>query len=179
MRHLVVMLALVVFVTSVGVASTAVENKLVTPESAVGSPDILVLARLHTEAQHDAPCVRFLRTHKSTENSEERAAALQLHKSGNALLNNPQLSVWMGYMNLFNKVNPTKKTSMVAALTAHYGDQGLTRIIEAAKKVPTTSTMAKHLQTEQIQRWMADKKTPEALESEQVSAVCLDIFRPF
>ncbi|KAG6948422.1 hypothetical protein JG688_00015099 [Phytophthora aleatoria] len=67
----------------------------------------------------------------------------------------------MGYMNLFNKVNPTKKTSMVAALTAHYGDQGLTRIIEAAKKVPTTSTMAKHLQTEQIQRWMADKKTPE------------------
>ncbi|ETO62369.1 hypothetical protein F444_19711 [Phytophthora nicotianae P1976] len=87
--------------------------------------------------------------------------ALHLQKAGDALLDNPQLSVLINYMNRFNTANPTKKTNVVAALTAHYGDQRLTKIIEAATKSPTSSKMAKHLQTEQVQRWLTDKKTPE------------------
>ncbi|ETL80627.1 hypothetical protein L917_18895 [Phytophthora nicotianae] len=87
--------------------------------------------------------------------------ALHLQKAGDALLDNPQLCVLINYMNRFNTANPTKKTNVVAALTAHYGDQRLTKIIEAATKSPTSSKMAKHFQTEQVQRWLTDKKTPE------------------
>lgn len=86
---------------------------------------------------------------------------LTLDKAADGLLANPQLNDWISYMNLFNEANPAKRTTVIATLTRHFGDEGLARIIEAAKQAPTTAALAKRMQTEQIQRWLVDKKTPE------------------
>ncbi|KAG7389265.1 hypothetical protein PHYPSEUDO_010823 [Phytophthora pseudosyringae] len=63
-------------------------------------------------------------------------------------------------MKLFNKENPTKKTSVIATLTAHYGDDGLAKIVEGAKQVRSSAALAKRVQAEQVQRWLVDGKTP-------------------
>ncbi|KUF97576.1 hypothetical protein AM588_10007978 [Phytophthora nicotianae] len=87
--------------------------------------------------------------------------ALQLQKVGDALLDSAQLTALIKYLKLFNEANPTKKTTLVATLTAHYGNQGLAKIIEAGQQVPKTARMANRLQTEQVQLWMGQGKTPE------------------
>ncbi|KAE9207104.1 hypothetical protein PF005_g12756 [Phytophthora fragariae] len=71
-------------------------------------------------------------------------------------------------MKLSNKLNPKQQTSLVSTLTAHYGDDGLARIIESAKQVSgitkeasDTAAFAKRLQTEQMYRWLENRETPE------------------
>ncbi|KAG6948595.1 hypothetical protein JG688_00015024, partial [Phytophthora aleatoria] len=86
---------------------------------------------------------------------------LTLDKAADGLLATPHLNDWISYMKLVNKANPTKKTTVIATLTAHYGDEGLAKIIEAAKQVRATAALAKRVQTEQIQRWLLDGLSPE------------------
>ncbi|GMF63771.1 unnamed protein product [Phytophthora fragariaefolia] len=64
-------------------------------------------------------------------------------------------------MKLYSQNNPTKKTSLIATFTAHYGDKGLAKIVEGAKLDKRTAFTAKRVQTEQIQRWLVDGKTPD------------------
>ncbi|KAE9260880.1 hypothetical protein PR003_g34166, partial [Phytophthora rubi] len=101
---------------------------------------------------------RWLVGQKST---DEVFGLLALDKAADSLLASPQLNTWISYMKLFNEKNPTKKTSLIATLTAHYGDKGLTKIVEAAERVPSTATIAKRVQNEQIQRWLGHGKTPD------------------
>ncbi|KAG1694052.1 hypothetical protein DVH05_022069 [Phytophthora capsici] len=91
--------------------------------------------------------------------------ALKLQKAGDNLLDNPQLPTLMKYLRLFNEANPTKKTSLLATLTTHYGNHGLTKIIEAGLTSTSKKTVAtaKHLQTEQIHYWMAHGRSPESV----------------
>ncbi|KAG6616204.1 putative secreted RxLR effector protein [Phytophthora cinnamomi] len=86
---------------------------------------------------------------------------LALDKAGDDLLANPLLNTWISYMKLYNENNPTKKTSLIATLTAHYGDDGVANIVEAGKRIPRASPIAKRVQTEQIQRWLVDGKSPD------------------
>ncbi|KAG1706415.1 hypothetical protein DVH05_001563 [Phytophthora capsici] len=76
------------------------------------------------------------------------------------LLGNSKLHEWIAYMKAFNQKTPSERTSIIATLTAHYGDDGVAKMIEAAKKVRTTSALAKRVQAEQTQRWLVDGKTP-------------------
>ncbi|KAG6955722.1 hypothetical protein JG687_00011020 [Phytophthora cactorum] len=49
--------------------------------------------------------------------------ALKLQNAGDGLLDNPHLTAWISYLKLFNEANPTKKTTLIATLTSHYGNQ--------------------------------------------------------
>jgi hypothetical protein len=93
--------------------------------------------------------------------SEDDFALLTLGKSADDLLTSSQLSAWKNYVNLFNKENPTEKVSALAALTARFGDDALATMIDAAKKVPKTETMATQLQAEQIKHWLDAGKLPD------------------
>ncbi|OWY99325.1 RxLR effector protein [Phytophthora megakarya] len=86
---------------------------------------------------------------------------LALDKASDDLLANPTLKTWINYMNRFNEGNQEQKTSVIATLTAYYGDVGLAKIIEAAKQVKGTAVMAKRLQNEQIHSWLIAKKSPK------------------
>ncbi|KAL3663839.1 hypothetical protein V7S43_011252 [Phytophthora oleae] len=98
---------------------------------------------------------------KAGNSADDVFKLLALDNVADNLLASPKLSEWINYMKAFNQKNPTKKTSVVATLTTHYGDDGLAKIIEAAKQVPSTATMAKRLQGEQIQRWLAQEKSTD------------------
>ncbi|ETL33016.1 hypothetical protein L916_14470, partial [Phytophthora nicotianae] len=77
---------------------------------------------------------------------------LLAHNAADDLLN-----AWLNYMKHINHANTLKKTSLIATLTAHYGDDGMVKIIEAAKQVPSTATIAKRLESELTQFWLGQK----------------------
>ncbi|ETL33139.1 hypothetical protein L914_14286 [Phytophthora nicotianae] len=86
---------------------------------------------------------------------------LTLDNIADDLLANPQLQAWINYMRLFNSKNPKQQSTLIKTLTSHYGDDGVAKIIETAKQVPATATVAKRLQTEQIQRWITQDISPD------------------
>ncbi|KAF4027666.1 hypothetical protein GN244_ATG20718 [Phytophthora infestans] len=100
---------------------------------------------------------------KKGESADDVFKLLMLDKAADDLLANPRLNDWIGYMKLYNKANPTKRTTVIATLTSHYKDDGLAKIIEAAKQVRATAGLAKRVQTEQIYRWLLAKETPDSV----------------
>ncbi|EGZ14919.1 hypothetical protein PHYSODRAFT_286221 [Phytophthora sojae] len=96
---------------------------------------------------------------KRGESTDDVFKLLTLDKAADDLLANLNLNAWINYIKLFNEENPTRKVSLIATLTAKYGDDGLAKLIEAAKKVPSTEDIAKRVQAEQLQSWLADMKT--------------------
>ncbi|ETM39443.1 hypothetical protein L914_14408 [Phytophthora nicotianae] len=100
---------------------------------------------------------------KKGESADDVFKLFTLDKAADRLLASPHWDEWISYMKRFNKVNPTKRTTVIDTLTKHYGDKGLARIIEAAKQVRATAGLAKRVQTEQIQRWLLAGETPESI----------------
>nr|AEK80750.1 Avh147 [Phytophthora sojae] len=72
---------------------------------------------------------------------------LQLDKGLDGLLTNPQLSVWVKYASQYKMENPfTTQATLIGTFSAHYSDQALTKMLQAAKKVPETKKMATDLE---------------------------------
>ncbi|KUF77498.1 hypothetical protein AM587_10006134 [Phytophthora nicotianae] len=175
-------LAIVAFVATVVAASAATESRKTTPDTRAWShsfhDDVYLRrdlrAHRHADEERAVSASTVENVLKSTVSADQLKAgiargdtmnsvikALQLQKVGDALLDSAQLTALIKYLKLFNEANPTKKTTLVATLTAHYGNQGLAKIIEAGQQVPKTARMANRLQTEQVQLWMGQGKTPE------------------
>ncbi|GMF36157.1 unnamed protein product [Phytophthora lilii] len=70
----------------------------------------------------------------------------ELNKLGDKVLTSPQLAIWKNYLQAFNKENPTKKTSLISAMSTSYGDDGAYTILQAAKQVAETKSTAKKLE---------------------------------
>ncbi|KAL3663838.1 hypothetical protein V7S43_011251 [Phytophthora oleae] len=96
---------------------------------------------------------------KAGKSADDVFKLLALDKAGD-LLANPKLNEWITYMKAFNHKTPAERTTVIATLTAHYGDDGVAKIVEAAKQVRKTAGLAKRVQAEQTQRWLVDGKTP-------------------
>nr|KAH7495965.1 RxLR effector protein PSR2 [Phytophthora ramorum]KAH7496246.1 RxLR effector protein PSR2 [Phytophthora ramorum] len=80
---------------------------------------------------------------------------LKLNKAGDDILSNPAFASWNTYLKTFNAAHPDQKTSAFAKLTSQYGEVGVSRVVEAALKVKSSSAIAKTVQAEQFERWMA------------------------
>jgi hypothetical protein len=65
---------------------------------------------------------------------------LKLDQSVDDVLTNPAFATWKSYVDTFNKQNPGKETSIIKTFTASYGDEKLSKMLEAAKKSPNTNT---------------------------------------
>ncbi|GMF27328.1 unnamed protein product [Phytophthora lilii] len=83
----------------------------------------------------------------------------ELNKLGDKVLTSPQLAIWKNYLQAFNKENPTKKTSLISAISTSYGDDGAYKILQAAKQVAETKSTAKKLEIEQVQYWLKNEKS--------------------
>ncbi|GMF27847.1 unnamed protein product [Phytophthora fragariaefolia] len=92
---------------------------------------------------------------------DEMFQILKLNKAGDDLLSNPLLPTWTAYMKLSNKESNIAQTSLIPTMTKYNGDGGVSRIIEAAKKVPGLQNTAKRLEAEQLQLWLKKKRTPD------------------
>ncbi|POM61848.1 Secreted RxLR effector peptide protein [Phytophthora palmivora] len=86
---------------------------------------------------------------------------LKLDEVGDDLLASPQLNTFTNYMNVFNKENPDKQTSLIAAMTTSYDDGGVVKILEAAKKIPSTEKIAMNLEAAQFHHWLSTDKGPD------------------
>lgn len=98
---------------------------------------------------------------KGGQSTDDVFKLLTLDNAADDILANSQFQAWIDYMKLFNKENPKSQTTLIKTLTAHYGDDGLAKIIESAKQVPATAKRGTRLQTEQIHLWLAQEKTPD------------------
>ncbi|KAL3663842.1 hypothetical protein V7S43_011255 [Phytophthora oleae] len=86
---------------------------------------------------------------------------LTLGNAADDLLNGSLLSAWATYIKVFNQQNPTEQLSLIAVLTARFGDEAVSTMVEAAKKVPTYHTIANSVQTEQMKLWLNAEKIPD------------------
>ncbi|GMF10004.1 unnamed protein product [Phytophthora lilii] len=84
---------------------------------------------------------------------------LGLSTARNDLLASPELSTWTKYMKLFNNEYPEKKTTLIATLSTTYGDEAVSKILDAAKKVPSTERIATSLEKARLQYWFDQGKT--------------------
>ncbi|KAE9001148.1 hypothetical protein PR002_g17991 [Phytophthora rubi] len=85
---------------------------------------------------------------------------LKLDDGVDKVLANPALDTLGVYINQFNKYNPGKQTNTIDRLTVQYGDEALAKMLEAAKKVPSTEKLAKELQVAQFTRWLSAGEKP-------------------
>ncbi|POM62205.1 RxLR effector family protein [Phytophthora palmivora] len=93
---------------------------------------------------------------------------LRLHQDDTwFLFYNPQFTAWVQYADDLSAKNPTKGIPAISTLTVRYCDDTLYKMIERAKRVSSTETLATKLQTEQMQHWVTTRKDPD------------DIFRLF
>ncbi|KAH7487891.1 RxLR effector protein PSR2 [Phytophthora ramorum] len=88
---------------------------------------------------------------------------LKLNMAGDDILSNPAFTSWNTYLKTFNAAHPDQKTSAFAKLTSQYGEVGVSRVVEAALKVKSSSAIAKTVQAEQFERWMAGGKTTDGV----------------
>ncbi|ETM39437.1 hypothetical protein L914_14412 [Phytophthora nicotianae] len=86
---------------------------------------------------------------------------LTLGNAADELLNGSLLSAWATYIKVFNQENPTQKMNLLAALTARFGDEAVAIMLETAKKIRKTRSLAVSIQTEQIRHWLRTKKRPD------------------
>ncbi|GMF45862.1 unnamed protein product [Phytophthora fragariaefolia] len=97
----------------------------------------------------------------SGKTADDALKVLALDKAVDDLLSNPKLEQLTSYVKHFNEQNPTKQTTLIATLTAHFGDEGLAKIIEKAKQVQGTEATANRMQAEQLQGWLGEGKSAD------------------
>ncbi|EEY66630.1 secreted RxLR effector peptide protein, putative [Phytophthora infestans T30-4] len=80
-----------------------------------------------------------------------------------AFFNEPQLNVWVSYMNVFVDKNPSKVDKMFLELGDTFGDMRLFRVLGEAKKFPNLESTATKLQMEKASTLFASGKSPEGI----------------
>jgi uncharacterized protein with PhoU and TrkA domain len=102
----------------------------------------------------------WLRSGKSADDVFE---LLKLDDGLETLLTNPSLNILASYVNRFNQQNPGKETTLVGTMMLSYGDEAVARMLEAAKKVPSTEKLATEMQVAQFNQWIREGAQPRQI----------------
>ncbi|POM64299.1 Hypothetical protein PHPALM_20195 [Phytophthora palmivora] len=88
--------------------------------------------------------------------------ALALDEAGDTVFSNPKLSMWINYLNMFNKENPASKERMVSSFHNNYYTEHFWRITSMAMYDADkgTANIAKRLRAEKIDGWLSKKESP-------------------
>ncbi|EGZ13675.1 hypothetical protein PHYSODRAFT_265395 [Phytophthora sojae] len=95
------------------------------------------------------------------ESADDVFTRMKPNKAGNLLLHDEEFARWLTYADDLKIKHPAIKTSAILTLTAHYGDDGLYKLIEAGLKNEGTETVATKLKTELMKHWVATAKVPD------------------
>ncbi|ETL33137.1 hypothetical protein L916_14351 [Phytophthora nicotianae] len=85
---------------------------------------------------------------------------LKLDETGSTLFKRSRFSTWTSYVDDFNRNNPNDAISLFSLLAKRYNEATLSEMIEAAKKVSSTESIATKLQSQQNKLWLSKKKSP-------------------
>ncbi|OWZ06647.1 hypothetical protein PHMEG_00021071 [Phytophthora megakarya] len=69
------------------------------------------------------------------------------------------VSTWSRYMELFNKRSPEEKTTMLETFTIAFGDDSVTKMLQAAKRKSWARPLAAKMETEQLKMWLDSEKS--------------------
>ncbi|KAG1689148.1 hypothetical protein DVH05_002786 [Phytophthora capsici] len=100
---------------------------------------------------------------KQQQSVDDVFALLKLTDKTDNILTHPKIKAMAKYIKMFNDENPRNPVQMVDLLSARLGDDVASRMIEAAKSIPTSAKMANKLQTDQFRGWIERKTTPVEL----------------
>ncbi|KAE9303546.1 hypothetical protein PF008_g22199 [Phytophthora fragariae] len=87
-------------------------------------------------------------------------SVLNLHKTGDRVLEQPLFSVWLRYLVAYSDANPRAKVTLLSQLSNIYGGNRLSKLLISAEKVPSTKRLASDLLSTQLQGWLTTKKDP-------------------
>ncbi|KAE9334192.1 hypothetical protein PR003_g13647 [Phytophthora rubi] len=73
---------------------------------------------------------------------------------------NPLLNTWVSYMDMLLE-NPGQATKMLSRLETRFHDKALNQILTAAMKFPSMNKAAVTMQTEKIQGYLANNRSPQ------------------
>ncbi|KAG3108195.1 hypothetical protein PI124_g12442 [Phytophthora idaei] len=91
---------------------------------------------------------------------DEIFTILALEKGVDKLITNQGLNALATYIHLYNKQDRGKETSVIKEVTTFYGDEAVSKTLQAAKMVPETHTLATALQTAQFKLWFTEGAKP-------------------
>ncbi|KAG2760633.1 hypothetical protein Pcac1_g27438 [Phytophthora cactorum] len=91
---------------------------------------------------------------------DEIFTILALEKGVDKLITNQGLNALATYIHLYNKQDRGKETSVIKEVMTFYGDEAVSKTLQAAKMVPETHTLATALQTAQFKLWFTEGAKP-------------------
>ncbi|KAK1941112.1 hypothetical protein P3T76_007818 [Phytophthora citrophthora] len=100
---------------------------------------------------------------KQQQSADEVFALLKLTDKTDNILTHPKIEAMAKYITMLNKENPRNRVQLIDVLAARLGDDVVSRMIEAAKSIPTSKKLADKLQTDQFRGWFERETTPVAL----------------
>ncbi|GMF30508.1 unnamed protein product [Phytophthora fragariaefolia] len=86
---------------------------------------------------------------------------LALDDVGDTILSNPLFKRWKDYVADFNNKHPGQRESWFETLYRHYGWFAVERMIDRAMQNPNTVNIAKSVEKEWHQYWLAQKQLPQ------------------
>ncbi|KAG6953581.1 hypothetical protein JG687_00012314 [Phytophthora cactorum] len=95
------------------------------------------------------------------ESGDDVFKLLRLDDTGTKLFETPQFTTWTSYVDDFNRNNHNEAVSSISLLAKRYNEATLSEMLEAAKKVSSTESIATKLQTQQNELWLSQKKSPD------------------
>ncbi|OWZ01365.1 Avirulence (Avh) protein [Phytophthora megakarya] len=87
----------------------------------------------------------------------------KLDKTGDTLFSNPEFTAWVKYVDDFNAKHVEEPASITPTLMNYYSEGILFKMAEAAKKETETKDIATKLETEWLQTWLRNRKSPDKI----------------
>ncbi|ETL31795.1 hypothetical protein L916_15484, partial [Phytophthora nicotianae] len=87
--------------------------------------------------------------------------ALKLDEVTDDIFTSPLFNTWSAYLDDFNAKFPDEKVSMIDTFRTNSDDAFLAKMFVNAKEIPAMEQLATKLQADQLQRWLANRDTPD------------------
>ncbi|ETN03613.1 hypothetical protein PPTG_15594 [Phytophthora nicotianae INRA-310] len=92
---------------------------------------------------------------------DEIFKALKLDEVTDDIFTSPLFNTWSAYLDDFNAKFPDEKVSMIDTFRTNFDDAFLAKMFVNAKEIPAMEQLATKLQADQLQRWLANRDTPD------------------
>ncbi|KUF91831.1 hypothetical protein AM588_10004171 [Phytophthora nicotianae] len=92
---------------------------------------------------------------------DEIFKALKLDEVTDDIFTSPLFNTWSAYLDDFNAKFPDEKVSMIDTFRTNSDDAFLAKMFVNAKEIPAMEQLATKLQADQLQRWLANRDTPD------------------
>ncbi|OWZ16298.1 RxLR effector protein [Phytophthora megakarya] len=84
---------------------------------------------------------------------------LELDRGVDKVLYNPNIRLYVSYIDRFKKKNPAKEVELIDMFIKTYGNYDVARMVEVGMNSPRTKTFSKRMRLELLNNWLANERT--------------------